>query len=396
MDVQEPSVSVKIPGVPSAAIIAHDFVETYGGAERIVATIASALPEAPFWAIAGRRSVAERIGVADRFHTVLPEDERFLRRYRYFAPVYPRLVRHRKLPPAKVLVTSSYGFAHGFRTENDAPQVCYCYTPLRFLWSMTDVYAARFAPGRLRGQMFQVLVALMRRDDRRAERRVARYVAESAHVAQMIKLVYGRAANVIHPPVDCDSFHPAEGAGHDDYWLFSGRLVEPYKRPGLVVEAFRERSDRLVIAGDGPAYAELKERASENVEFVGQLQDSDLVPLMQRCSALIFPSVDDFGLGPIETMACGRPVLAFKGGGALETVVPGRTGEFFDEPTVPGLARALHRFDPEAFDQGVIRAHAERWDVPRFQEALLRTVAEVAAEGASSGVAPDHVSTPVG
>jgi glycosyltransferase involved in cell wall biosynthesis len=393
MEVQGQSETAKIPGARQSAVIAHDFVETYGGAERIVATMASALPDAPFWVIGGRRSVAERIGVADRFHTLLPENEQFLSHHRMMAPIYPRLVRHRPLPAADVLLTSSYGFAHGFRTENGAPQVCYCYSPLRFLWSMTDVYSRRFAPGRLRRQLFRVMAAIMRRADKRAAGRVTRYIAESTHVARIIGRAYGRDAAVLHPPVDCDRFHPAEDGDHDDYWLFSGRLVEPYKRPGLVVDAFRERNDRLVIAGDGPAYAELKERASDNVEFVGQLGDSELLPLMQRCTATIFPSVDDFGLSAVETMACGRPVLAFGAGGALETVVPGQTGEFFHEPSVPGLLRALDHFDPEAFDPRATRAHAEKWDVPRFQEQLVQTLRDVATGPPPSRAAPSPVST---
>lgn len=123
-------------------VIAHDFAETYGGAERILAAVAALFPEAPVWAIAGRRAVGERMGVDDRFHTVLPESEALLRHYRVLAPVYPAVVRLRPLPAADLLLTSSYAFAHGFRTRNHAPQVCYCYSPLRFLWSMTDEYAA--------------------------------------------------------------------------------------------------------------------------------------------------------------------------------------------------------------------------------------------------------------
>jgi glycosyltransferase involved in cell wall biosynthesis len=359
-------------------VIAHDFAETYGGAERIIAEAAAVLPGAPLWVIAGRRSVAERMGVGERFHSVLPQNEWLLRHYRLLAPAYPTLVARKRLPAADVLLTSSYAFAHGFRTENDAPQVCFCYSPLRFLWSMTDRYSQRWAGGGIRSRAFAGMVRYMRRVDRRAAARVTHYVAESRHVADQIRAAYGRESEVIHPPVDCSVFRPSAEEGHDGYYLFCGRLIEPYKRPGIVVEAFRSRPERLLVAGDGPAYAELKRAAGPNVEFVGHVDDGELVPLMQRCAATIFPSVDDFGLIPIEAAACGRPVLAFAGGGALETVAAGRTGEFFDVPTAPALSEALDRFDPDAYDTREIRAHAENWDVPRFQERIGRAILSTA------------------
>jgi glycosyltransferase involved in cell wall biosynthesis len=360
-------------------VIAHDFTETYGGAERIIAAAAEVLPDAPFYSIVGRRSVADRMGVGDRFHSILPESDALFERYRLLAPAYQALVRARRLPEADVLLTSSYAFAHGFRTRNDAPQVCYCYSPLRFLWSMTDDYAERWAGGPLRKRAFDAMVSVMRRADRRAARGVDRYVSESLYVADVVRRAYRVESEVIYPPVDCRKFHPSDEAGHDGYFLFSGRLVEPYKRPGIVVEAFRDLPHRLVIAGDGPAYAELRERASDNVEFVGHVDDDELVPLMQRCAANVFPSIDDFGLIPVETMACGRPMLAFAGGGALETVVAGKTGEFFAEQSTAAVHAAVESFDPDAYDGAAIRAHAEYWDTPRFQAEILEAIEKTAA-----------------
>jgi glycosyltransferase involved in cell wall biosynthesis len=358
-------------------VIAHDFAETYGGAERIVASIAEALPDAPFWAILGRESVAERMGVAERFHTVLPSWGPLLRGYRGLAPLYPSLVRHRSLPAADVLLTSSYAFAHGFATENEAPQVCYCYSPLRFAWSMTEAYGARLG-GRIAEQALNAFARFMRRADKRAAARVTRYVAESRFVADQIRDFYGVQAEVVWPPVDCSRFVPAADPGHEDYFLFCGRLVEPYKRPGMTIEAFRSLPYRLVIAGDGPALEELRQAAPPNVEFLGHLADEDLIPLMQRCAAAVFPSRDDFGLIPVEVMACGRPVLAFAGGGALETVAPGLSGEFFAEQSAAALVDAVRAFDPDAYDPRAIRAHAERWDVPRFKRSIVSVVEDLA------------------
>jgi glycosyltransferase involved in cell wall biosynthesis len=377
-----PTARTKVGGGEAPRVVfAHDFAESFGGAERIAAEIASLFPDAPFYAILGRRSVARRMGVEDRFHTLLPERERLVRNFRWLAPAYPALVRSRRLPDADVLVTSSFAFAHGLRTRNNAPQLCYLFSPLRFAWSMVDAYAKRMPGGRLAAAPFSVFAALMRAQDRRSARRVTRYVAESHHVAKQVERFYGRDAEVILPPVDCERFNPG-GGPHDGYFVFCGRLVEPYKRPSLVVEAFRSLPGlRLLIAGDGPAMPQLRRDAPANVEFLGHLDDDDLVPLMQRCAAVIFPSRDDFGLVPVEVMACGRPVLAYAAGGALETVVAGETGEFFADQTVEAVREAVRRFDPDAYDPAAIRAHAELWDRHRFRAAMDTAIRTTAGGG---------------
>lgn len=357
--------------------IAHDNLFWYGGAERIIATAAAALPGSPFWSIIGKRAVAERMGIADRYQALLPEWAPLVANYRKLAPIYPWLLRARKLPETDLLLTSSFAYAHHFRTENDAPQLCYCYSPLRFAWSMTEHYRVELGPAaRLAG----VAAGLMRRSDRRAAQRVTRYIAESQFVAKQVERYYGRGADVIYPPVDCEKFVPAAGP-HDGFYLFCGRLVEAYKKPSLVVRAFRELPrERLVVAGDGPALADLKRMAGSNVEFLGHVGDGDLVPLMQRCAAVVFPSCDDFGLIPVETMACGRPVLAYAAGGALETVVAGKTGEFFGEQTIHAVRDAVAAFDPDAYDPAAIRAHAEAWSGERFVVEMLRAIERLLAE----------------
>jgi glycosyltransferase involved in cell wall biosynthesis len=365
-------------------VIAHDFAETYGGAERIAASIAEALPEAPFWAILGRPSVAERMKVEDRFTSILPPRPAVLRGYRALAPLYPLIVRNRRLPAADVLLTSSYAFAHGFSTENDAPQVCYCYSPLRVAWSMTEEYG-RHLGGRIARRALAGFAAHMRRLDLKAAAGVNRYLAESHFVAAQLRQFYGVEPEVVWPPVDCDRFVPRAAGGHDDFFLLCGRLIEPYKRPFMAIEAFAALPQhRLVVAGDGPALADLRRAAPTNVEFVGHLEDDELIPLMQRCTAAVFPSRDDFGLIPVEVMACGRPAIAFAAGGALETVDPGVTGEFFTEQTAEAMAAAVASFEPAAYDTAAIREHAMRWHVPRFHAAIRRAVESVAGDGLSA------------
>lgn len=364
------------PAGEPEVVIAHDFAETYGGAERVLAVIAERYRSAEVWAILARREVAERMDVGDRMRTLLPSSAPLMRHYRALAPAYPALVRARRLPAADVLVTSSYAFASGFQTTNGAPQLCYCHSPLRFAWSMTGEYGRRLG-GPAGERALRGLARGMRRIDRGTAARVTRFVANSRFVAEQIRSFYGRDARVIRPPVDTSRFRPAvEGAGgvRGGHYLLCGRLVEPYKRPSLAIEAFRGLDAELVVAGDGPAMAELREGAPANVRFTGHLDDDALIPLMQQSEALVFPSQDDFGLLPIEVMACGRPVLAFAAGGALETVVPGRTGELFREQTPAGLRSAIRAFAPDRYDPDEIRIHAESFGVGRFRDALHEEV----------------------
>jgi glycosyltransferase involved in cell wall biosynthesis len=359
-------------------VIAHDFMETYGGAERVTETIAEAFPDAPVYALLGRPAVARRMGVEERFVSLLPPRPGLLRHYRLATPLLP-LVTSRRLPEADVLITSSYAFALRLRTVNDAPQLCYCHSPLRFAWSMTESYRDRWAGGRASAAAFERLAGLMRRGDRAAARRVSHFATQSPFVADQISEFYGREADVIGAPVDCERFRPANnGSAPGDYFLFTGRLVEPYKRVTETVRAFARLPHRLVVAGDGPARHELERIATDNVTFTGALEDSELVPLMQGCRALVFPSRDDFGLLPIEAMACGRPVLAYSGGGARFTVEAGLTGQFFDEQTPDAIADAVTEFNPGAYDSTRIRAHAMQWDRAPFQDRIVAAVERLA------------------
>jgi glycosyltransferase involved in cell wall biosynthesis len=353
--------------------IVHDFMETYGGAERVTAEMARAFPEASVVAILGRPSVAKRMGVEDRFRSILPARPALLRHYRLLTPGLGALTDTLRLPAADVVLSSSYAFAHRLRTADDARRVCYCHSPLRFAWSMTEDYREQRAANRVAARAFDLLAARMRVSDRRSAQPIAEYLTQSPFTAEQIERFYGREATVIGAPVDCDLFHPAT-APPEDFYLFCGRLIEPYKQVGIVLEAFRRFGERLVVAGSGPDLARLSAAAPPNVEFLGHLDDRDLVPLMQRCKALVFPSRDDFGLIPVEVMACGRPVIAYAGGGSLYTSVPGTTGELFGEQTAEAVEGALRTFDPEAYDPQRIRAHALQWDSAEFRARLVSAV----------------------
>lgn len=357
-------------------VIAHDFMETYGGAERVTAEMARALPDAPVYAILGCAGVAQRMGVAERFQSLLPPRELLLRHYRLLTPLLGAYADRRRLPEADVVLSSSYAFAHRLRSVNDAPRVCYCHSPLRFAWSMTDSYRSQRARNSVSGRAFDALAATTRASDRRSAQPIHEYLTQSPFTAAQIESFYGREARVIGAPVDCDLFRPS-GEPPGDYYLFCGRLIEPYKRVGIVIEAFRRIGARLIVAGGGPDAERLAAGAPDNVEFVGHVDDDRLIPLMQGCRALIFPSRDDFGLIPVEAMACGRPVLAYAGGGSLYTSVAGVTGELFAEQTTDAVEAALRAFDPSTYDPTRIRAHALQWDSAEFRARIVAAVGAV-------------------
>src|SRR3954452_2462493 len=327
-----------------SVVITHDFMETYGGAERLTEEMALAFPDAPVVTLLARDSVVERMGLQGRVHTIGPSWEQMFKHYRLLAPAWGPVADMIRLPAADVVLSSSYAYAHRMRPKEAAPVVCFCHSPLRFAWSMTEDYRGRWAPGGMRARAFDLLAGATRASDHRAARRIVSYLTSSDYVAQQVRAFYHRNVEVIGVPIDTDKFVPSQ-SDPDDYFLLVGRLLEPYKRVGIAVEAFRRLGRRLLIAGDGPAMAELRATAPPNVELLGYQGDESLVRLMQSCQAAIFPSRDDFGLVPLEVMACGRPVIAFGEGGALHTVVAGRTGEFIGEQTADAIVAAVESFD---------------------------------------------------
>ena len=351
-------------------VITHDFFETFGGAERVTAEIAAAFPDAPVYAILGRQAVAARMGIEDRVHTLLPARERLFRRYRALAPAYPAMVRAARLPEADVIVSSAYAYAHGFQAPGGARKLCYCHGPLRHLWSQSDAYSAHLPGGPLGRLGFGLYSGPARAADRAAADSTDAFLTQSPFTAELIAQAYEREAQILPPPVDCHTFRPS-GEPPEDYFIFVGRLVEAYKRPSLVVEAFAQMPDkRLIIAGDGPSMGTLTKRATDNITFVGQLGDEDLVRLMQGARAAIFPSIDDYGLVPLEVNACGRPVLAVAAGGSLHTVRPGVTGDYLEDQSVEAIVSAVNAFDDDRYDVGEIRRHALSRSTDWFHDQL--------------------------
>lgn len=307
------------------------------------------------------------------------------RRFRHYFMLYPWAIKSLDLSDYDLIVSSSSGYAKGVRRGRNAIHICYCHTPMRWVWRYED-YAAREGFGRAARAVLPLLLSQLKRWDLRASRQPDYYIANSRVVARRIKKIYGRDATVIPPPIDTDRFAPSETV--DDYYLVLSRLM-PYKRIDLAIEACNRLQRPLVIIGDGPDRNRLEKLAGPLTRFMGRQPDSVVARRASRCRALLFPGEEDFGMSPLEVNAAGRPVIAYNAGGAIETVVEGVTGLFFNEPTSASLASAIEEFETCSWDQQTIRQHAEKFDRTVFSFRMLQFLSSVApsscAEEVSTG-----------
>jgi len=295
-------------------------------------------------------------------------------RFRQYFMLYPFAVEHFDLSEFDLIFSSSSGYAKGVRRRSNAIHVCYCHTPMRWAWRYED-YVARENFGRVTRSLLPLSLWGLRKWDLRAAQQPNFYIANSRLVAKRIKEIYGREAFVIPPPIEVDRFQMSSVV--DDYYLVLSRLV-PYKRIDLAIEACNRLGRRLVIIGDGPDRARLEKLAGPQTQFLGRQSDSQVNHYASRCRALLFTGEEDFGMVPLEVNAAGRPVIAFRGGGAMETVVDGITGVFFNQPTSASLEGAMEDFESRRWHQQSLRKHAEKFDRSVFTFRILQFLSSVA------------------
>jgi glycosyltransferase involved in cell wall biosynthesis len=244
--------------------------------------------------------------------------------------------------------------------------ICYCLAPTRYIWQL-DAYIAREGLGRLAQLALRPLVTALKGWDYAAAQRVDHFIAISTEIQQRIKTYYNRDSVIIYPPVDTSRFQPSNAT--EDYYLIVSRLI-PYKRIDLSIQAANRLQVPLKIGGKGRDLERLQAMAGPTIEFLGYVPDDDLPDLMARCKAFLFPGLEDFGITPVQAQAAGRPVIAFGSGGALDTVIPGETGEHFHEMTVDALAAVMADFDTGRYDPTIMRQHAQRFDTSVFHRQI--------------------------
>ncbi len=364
-----------MPEVLKGARVAlvHDWLLTWRGGEKVLEAIAELFPSAPIFTLFHQaRDMSSIIESHRIISSVLDRLPRAHAHHRALLPLMPAAIRLLDLGQVDLVISSSHCVAKGIRVPRGAKHLSYVHAPLRYMWDRFDDY---FGPGKASLPVrtaARMLRGPLQAWDVRSSKDVHRFVANSAHVARQIKERYHAKARVIHPPVELEKFvaKPLEGSGKGSYFLCLGALA-PYKRIDLAIEAFRRTGQQLWVGGSGQSSSWLR-NLPPNVKALGHVKDEDLPALYRNARALIFPGVEDFGITPLESQACGRPVIAFAQGGALETVTD-RTGVFFSEQTVEGLLKALAQFDDfEAhFVPADARAQATLFERRAFQRALV-------------------------
>jgi glycosyltransferase involved in cell wall biosynthesis len=362
--------SISSPGSARVALAHHWLVGMRGG-EKVLEQICQVLPGAPIYTLVAEPS---KLSPLLREHSIRTSWLQRLpggaRHYKKLLPFFPSAVSALKVEsPIDFVVSSDASVIKGLAIPEGVPHICYCHSPPRYLWDQQPEYAdSAEAAGPIGRAVFNWTAPSVREFDRQSASRVTHFIANSEFVRQRIRTAYNREAEVIHPPVALDEF-PLPREKPEDFDLVVSQLV-PYKRIDLAIAAFNQLRRRLVIIGDGSERARLEKMAGPTVTFLGSQPQPVLRDHYQRCRALTFPGIEDFGITPLEAQASGRPVVAYKAGGVLETMQENITGIFFDSQTPESLAAAVDRLGSMSFDPVECRRNAERFSPEKFRESL--------------------------
>lgn len=362
----------------------HDHLAQTGGAEKVLKVFADIFPEATIYTLLADKVKTDTYLEGRRIDTsVIQRLPGGVKHYKWYLPLMPMAVEFFDLSEYDLVISDTSSFAKGVITLPSVPHICYCHTPTRYLWSDAHSYLNELKYNKWFKKIIARVLVRLRQWDFLAASRVDYFIANSKTVAKRISKYYRREAQVIYPPIETDNFFVSDlsaQAPEERYFLAGCRLV-PYKRIDLVVEAFKELGPdyRLKVFGDGLDWSRLKKIAGEagNIEFLGRVSDDQKAVYYSRAQAFINPQEEDFGITPLESMASGRPVIAYRKGGATETVREGETGIFFDEQTPASLVTAIKSFRSENFSSARIRAYAETFSVARFSEEIEKLVAAV-------------------
>jgi glycosyltransferase involved in cell wall biosynthesis len=345
--------------------LAHDYLNQYGGAERVLEQLHDLYPDAPIYTSMYDPSIMPAAYRSWDIRTSFMQRLPFVtKRHQAYLMAYPIAFESFDLSAYDVVISNSSAFCKGVVTGPSTMHISYCLTPMRWVWRYRD-YVDRERLGGVARALLPPLIHYLRVWDAMASSRVDRYIAISSAVAARIRKYYRRNPEIIYPPVDTAQF-PAAGP-RGDYYMTAGRMT-PYQRKDLIVDAFRDLGRPVKIVGDGRDRARLQARATPNIEFPGWVDDRTLRDLYANCRGYLFPGEEDFGIAPVEAQAAGKPVIAYAAGGALDTVIDGETGVLFARQTPADLADAVRRFETLSFDPDRISQNAERFSSQVFRE----------------------------
>ena len=352
--------------------LVHDHLTQTGGAEKVLGSFHKEFPAAPIYTL---------VYNAERFSSLLANSDirtSFIQRlpwglkhYQWFLPLMPWATERHDLRGYDAVLSSASAFAKGVLTGDHTLHICYCHTPTRYLWSDAHSYVEELPYPFFVKKLIPALLVKLRMWDYLAAQRPDVMIANSATVRRRISKYYRRDSVVLYPPVNIEAFASSKEVGK--YYLTGGRLVS-YKRFDIVIEAFNRLRVPLKIFGEGPAKSRLADLAKSNIEFLGFCSREKLAAAYAKCLAFIQPQEEDFGITAIEAMASGRPVIAYRAGGAIETIKAGESGIFFEEQSWEALADTVVRFEPSSFDSAVIRRQAENFSEEVFRNKLRNII----------------------
>lgn len=362
--------------------IIHEWLVNYAGSEKCLESFVNIWPEADVFTLVDFLNGEERGIILNgketktSFIQYMPYARK---QHRKYLPLFPKAIESFDLSDYNIIFSSSHSVAKGVRTKENQLHICYCHTPMRYAWDEAGYYLsqANLTKG-FRGVLAQKVVQYLRKWDLKSADNVDYFIANSSHIAQKIRRIYNREADVIYPPVDTNKF--SVSTEKSDFYLTASRLV-PYKRVDLIIDAFSKLPDRkLVVIGSGPDKEKILNKASSNIDILGYQDFETLRNYMQKARAFVFSAEEDFGIVPIEALSCGTPVIALNRGGTAETIEDGVTGIHFANQTVEDLQDAIERFEKiqKSFDPIRLHDYAKKFDRSVFEEKISKYVKEKA------------------
>jgi glycosyltransferase involved in cell wall biosynthesis len=360
-------------------VLVHDWLTGMRGGEKVLESLCRLLPDADLITLVHVRGSVSPVIEARRVRTSFVQHlPRPARLYRHYLPLFPSAIEAFDLDDAELVVSTSHCAAKAVVATGRARHVCYCHSPMRYAWDQFDSYFGPDRLGRLGSAAARPVLAWLARWDRATAGRVSQFVANSRFVAGRIGRYYNRDASVLYPPVETRFFTPGDSPPQT-YFLVVSALV-PYKRLDVAIRAAARLGVPLKIVGTGPDLDRLRGQADSRTSFLGSVDAAQLRDLYRGAIGLVLPAEEDFGIAPVEAMACGRPVVALGRGGATETVLPGRTGVLVDSPDEDAFASAMDQVRQTLYDPAVLAQHASRFSVAQFEQGLRATLTHALAD----------------
>lgn len=346
--------------------IVHDWLVTNAGAEKVLRDIIDIYPCADIFSLVDfldkkdRETIIYGKKVKTSFIQKLPFAKKHFRNY---LPFFPKAIESLDLSSYNLIISSSWAVAKGVKKRKDQLHICYCHTPIRYAWDLHDEYTSSL--GKSKKYLVKKTLRYIKKWDLKTVKRVDFFIANSNFVANRIKKTYRKDSTVIYPPVNTDSFKLEEEK--DDYYITASRLV-PYKKVKLIVKAFNEMPEKkLLVIGSGDEYKSIKKIAKKNITLLGYQEFDSMVKYMQKAKAFVYAAVEDFGIVPIEAMACGTPVIALNDGGTSETVENNINGLHFEKQDINSIINAVNAFEKTKFDNKNISKNVQKYSTNRFK-----------------------------